>query len=111
VDIANVNGTPIKAPVGGTVVNAVNNRKQGDNNFGNTLELKDNNGNVHQFHHLQNVNFAPGQIVSKGQPIASMGNTGATYSASGKGDGTNLDYRIVNAAKKYLDPTKFIKFL
>lgn len=108
VDYANEMGTPIPATVNGVVTKAEGGHQQGDNNFGNTVEIKDQNGDTHQFHHLQNISVKPGQQVGKGQPVATMGNTGATYSQSGKGDGTHLDYRIVTAYGKYKDPTPYL---
>lgn len=111
VDIAGRKGTPIKAPVSGKVIAARTGGRQGDNNFGNTLEIQAPNGDVHQMHHLSGVGARPGQIVKQGMPVATMGDTGATYSPSG-GDATNLDYRIVNAFKKrYKNPTPYINKL
>jgi len=112
VDFANEMGTPIPAIKGGTVLKVDDGHVQGENNFGNTLEIKDQAGNVHQYHHLQNINVQPGQQVQDGQPnVATMGNSGATYSESGKGDGTNLDYRIVNAYSRYINPMTYIRNL
>ena len=49
-----------------------------------------------------------GQPVYAGEPIAALGNTGSTYSASGKGDGSHLDYRIYNAYKKmFINPFSY----
>jgi murein DD-endopeptidase MepM/ murein hydrolase activator NlpD len=107
VDFANTMGTPIHAPVSGTVTQAEGGHVQGENNFGNSVTLKDASGNSHEFHHLQNIAVKPGQQVQQGQPVGTMGNTGATYSPSGKGDGTHLDYRIVTAYGQYLNPTPF----
>lgn len=110
VDIANASGTEIHAPVDGTVVNADEGHVDGENNFGNTLELKDAQGQTHQFHHLQNIGVKPGQQVKQGQPIATLGKSGAVYSPSG-GDPSNLDYRIVSAYGKYVNPMTYIKNL
>jgi len=109
VDIANKMGTPIPAFEGGTVVKADGGHVQGENNFGNTVEIKDPQGNVHQYHHLQNVNVRPGQQVKEGQPVATLGNSGATYSQSGKGDGANLDYRIVSRFGRYKNPMTYLR--
>ena len=108
VDIANEEGTPIPATTDAVVTKADDSHEQGDNNFGNTLEFKDAEGNVHQYHHLQNINVRPGQMIKKGQPVATMGKTGAVYSPTG-GDPTNLDYRIVSAYGKYINPTPYLK--
>ena len=111
VDIANNKGTPIPAIRGGVVSNVMTARKQGANNFGNTVEIKDTNGDVHQYHHLDQVNVKPGQVVTKGHVIGTMGNSGATYSPSGQGDGTHLDYRIVSAFGKYKNPMTYVQGL
>jgi murein DD-endopeptidase MepM/ murein hydrolase activator NlpD len=104
VDVANEIGTPIPAVAGGVVTGVDDGHTQGENNFGNTVEIKDANGDVHQYHHLQGINTRPGQMVRPGQQIATMGNTGSTYSESGKGDGAHLDYRIVTAYGRYRNP-------
>lgn len=110
VDVAGEKGTPIPATVGGVVTKADTGHVQGENNFGNTLEIKDQDGNLHQYHHLQGIKAKPGQTVQPGEEVATLGNTGATYSQSGKGDGSNLDYRIVAAyTGKYKDPTPYIE--
>lgn len=109
VDYANQMGTPIPATVDGTVTKTDDGHVQGENNFGNSVTIKDANGDSHEFHHLQKIGVKPGQQVAKGQQVATMGNTGATYSQSGKGDGTHLDYRIVTAYGKYKDPSKYIQ--
>lgn len=107
IDIANESGTPIPAMTQGVVIKAEDGHVQGENNFGNTVEIKDAEGNIHQFHHLGNINVKPGQRVEDGQQIATMGASGATYSPSG-GDATNLDYRIVNAYGRYLNPLTYL---
>ena len=109
IDVAGEIGTPIPAMTGGKVVSVVDGKKQGDNDFGNTVNLVDQNGNQHQYHHLQSLNVRPGDQVQQGQVIATLGNTGATYSQSGKGDGANLDYRIVNSYGKYYNPLTYLK--
>lgn len=111
VDFANQMGTPIHAPVDGVVTQADGGHAQGENNFGNSVTIKDANGDSHEFHHLQNIGVKPGQQVMKGQPIMTMGNTGATYSPSGQGDGTHLDYRIVTAYGKYKNPMTYVRNL
>ena len=110
IDIANASGTPIHAPVDGTVTVADGGHVQGENDYGNTLELKDAEGNTHQFHHLQNIGVQPGQQIQKGTPVATIGKSGATYSPSG-GDPSNLDYRIVTAYGKYMNPMTYVKNL
>ena len=108
IDIANSEGTPIPAFTGGDVVKAETGHVQGENNFGNQLEIRDEQGNVHQYNHLQGINVNPGQRVQEGQIVATLGKTGAVYSPSG-GDPSNLDYRIVSAYSKYLNPLTYLR--
>lgn len=108
VDFANNMGTPIPATVDGVVTQAEGGHAQGENNFGNSVIIKDVNGDSHEFHHLQKIGVKPGQQVRKGQTVATMGNTGATYSPSGQGDGTHLDYRIVSAYGRYKNPMTYL---
>lgn len=109
VDFANQMGTPIPSMTDGVVTKVDGGHAQGENNFGNTLEIKDAQGNTHQYHHLQGIGVQPGQAVQRGEPVMTMGNSGASYSQSGKGDGTHLDYRIVSAYGKYINPMTYVK--
>ena len=111
IDIANEQGTPIPAFADGVVTKTDGGHVQGENNFGNTVEIKDSQGSTHQYHHLQNINVSPGERVRQGQAVATMGNSGATYSSGGQGDGTNLDFRIVSAFGKYKHPLIYLKNL
>jgi len=108
VDFANDMGTPIPSSTDGVVTKVDDGHAHGENNFGNTVEIKDADGNTHQFHHLQNIGVRPGEQVGTGTQIATMGNTGATYSQSGHGDGTHLDYRIVDAYGRYMNPMMYL---
>lgn len=110
VDVAAASGTPIKAPVDGVITKTEEGHSQGENNFGNQVELKDSMGNTHQFNHLQNIVAKRGQQVKKGQPVATLGDTGATYSPSG-GDSSNLDYRIISAFGQYQNPLTYVRNL
>lgn len=111
IDIANEKGTPVKAPVSGEVVKAVGDKVQGDASYGNSAMIKDSQGNYHNFGHLDQTNVKEGQYITEGQQLGTMGNTGAAYSPSGKGDGTHLDYRIVSASGKYRNPKTLINKL
>lgn len=111
IDIANAIGTPIKAPVTGSVVSAVGDKVQGDASYGNKVMIKDGKGSFHNFGHLNDVMVKPGQQIQQGQQLGTMGNTGAAYSPSGGGDGSHLDYRIVNAYGKYQNPEQFVPHL
>lgn len=108
IDIANANGTPIKAFTPGVVVKVESGKKQGDKGYGNSIIVKDPYGNLHRYSHLRDEWVKVGQKISSGQPIASMGNSGSTYSPSGKSDGTHLDYRVSNAYGKFANPIDYL---
>lgn len=108
VDIANAKGTPIPAPVNGQVIHAVGDKVQGDASYGNSVMIRDAEGNSHNLGHLDQTMVQPGQTIKRGQTIGTMGNSGAAYSQSGKGDGTHLDYRIVSAYGRYKNPQPYL---
>lgn len=110
IDIAAAAGSPIKAPVDGVITKVDGSHSGVDNSFGNQVELKDMEGNVHQFNHLQNIVPQKGQRLRKGQVVATIGATGAVYSPSGS-DPSNLDYRIMNSYHQYMNPTEYAKHL
>lgn len=111
IDIANVKGTPVKAPVSGVVVDAVRGKQQGDAAYGNSVRIKDANGNSHNLGHLDQTQVQKGQTINSGMQIGTMGNSGSAYSPSGKGDGTHLDYRIVSAFGRYRNPQPYLNNL
>ncbi len=104
VDIANSKGTPIPAITNGVVVDMSNE----PGNFGNSIVIKDEQGNLQRFSHLERAFVRVGQLVQKGQEIGTMGNSGDSYSPSGQGDGSHLDLRIRDAYGKMQNPMKFI---
>lgn len=109
IDISNKMGTPIPSTTDGVVVGADYGHVNGENNYGNSIKIKDHQGNVHQYSHLMGGNVVPGQQVKRGQPVATMGNSGASYSASGKGDGVHLDLRIVDLYGRYKNPLTYLR--
>lgn len=104
IDVANKSGTPIPAFADG-VITRVGKDKQG---FGNVVVLKDKEGSVHQYGHLQNALVKPGQKVKRGSPIAQMGKSGNSYSPTG-GDPSHLDLRIANAYGRWKNPLTYLK--
>ena len=108
IDIAGPLGEKIVAPTPGVVTNVVTGKAKGTNDFGNSVEIKDPQGNIQQYHHLQDVSVQPGQQVQPNQEIATLGDSGATYSPSG-GSSANLDMRIVTAFGKYRNPLTYLK--
>ncbi len=110
IDIANVIGTKLPAFTGGAVTGVKKGQHQGSPGYGNYVIITDKNGNKHRYSHLDNSLVKIGDKVKPGQIIGTMGNTGQTYSLSG-GTGSHLDYRILNAYGKYVDPSVFINSL
>jgi len=108
IDIANKKGTPIPAFVTGQVIGVKEGQKNGDNGYGNSVLIKDKYGNTHRYSHLQNILVKPGDIVPQKKVIATMGDSGSAYSPT-NGDATHLDYRIHNAYKQYINPTKYVQ--
>lgn len=70
-DFAAATGTPIYAAAGGTVVYAAY-----SGNAGNMITINHGNGLTTTYMHCQQIYVSSGQTVSKGQNIASVGNTG-----------------------------------
>lgn len=108
IDIAAKRGTPIPSTINGTVTATDYGHQQGENNFGNNVTITDSNGDKHRFSHMNRGYVKMGDRVIKNQNIGEFGNTGATYSASGLGDGTNLDYRISDAFGRYKNPMLYL---
>lgn len=108
IDIANKIGTPIPSFSGGTITSVTTGKKQGDNGYGNSVIVTDAQGNKLRYSHLHNVYVKVGQKIAPGQEMATMGNSGSTYSTSG-GTGSHLDFRIVDAANRYMNPSSYFK--
>ena len=96
IDIAAPEGTPVKAPSGGLVALAVTDHYY----TGGTVILDHGHGLTSSFLHLQEVRVAPGQTVSRGEVIGTLG-------ASGRATGPHLDWRI-NWFDQRLDPAFFV---
>lgn len=109
VDIANKIGTKVPTTTSGVVTEVAEGHSPGENNYGNFVIVKDPQGNAHRYSHLNRGYVKVGQKVKAGQTVGELGNTGATYSASGKGDGANLDYRIVDSYGRYKNPMTYLK--
>jgi murein DD-endopeptidase MepM/ murein hydrolase activator NlpD len=110
VDIANTEGTQIPAFTAGEVVEARTGQGWTPNtpSYGNYVVVKDEQGNLHRYSHLKDEFVPVGTRVQKGDILATMGGSGSTYSQYSKGPGTHLDYRVYDAAKKYLNPYTYI---
>lgn len=109
VDVATKFGTPFSSPVKGIVANVDTGHQKNENNFGNNVTIQDANGQSHRFSHMANAYVKVGQPISKGQKVGEAGNSGATYSESGLGDGTNIDYRITTKFGQMRSPMLYLK--
>ena len=106
VDVANKSGTIIPALDDG-IITATGTTTNG---MGNVVVLKDKEGNMHQYGHLQNALVKPGMKVKRGKPIARMGKSGNVYSPSG-GDPTHVDIRIATKFGKWKNPLTYLRNL
>ena len=95
-------GASIPTPVSGTVTEINSDKYPGQKKgWGNQIVIKDENGNLHKFNHLNNfANLKVGQQIDAGTIIGGQGSTG--YST-----GAHIDYRIWDG-KKWIDPTIYL---
>lgn len=123
IDLWDDMGTPILAAWAGKVVNITRSRTEGG---GNTVNIKHAGGVMTKYFHLSEINVSLDDIVSKGQVIGKLGNTGAVYTnghrvseaerAAGKGrhlhfevwEGVNQDTRTGEGGKA-VDPRAYLK--
>lgn len=98
VDLAGSTGSPIRSSTQGVVVFAGPN-----GGWGNQVRIMDENGQIHQYSHLNDISVQPGQSVGSGAFLGGMGNTGNVLKADGSpvndaeraaGRGTHLDYTV-----------------
>lgn len=103
IDIAMPKGATVGATTAGTVVYAQFGKTgSGYGGYGNVVVVKDANGNLHQYSHLDSINVRVGQQVNAGVKLGGAGSTG-------RSTGSHLDYMVKNSAGKYVDPTGYIK--
>lgn len=87
-------GTPVLAPADGVVEFAGH-----EGNFG--LKLVIDHGGYYKtvYTHLQRVYVQPGQVIERGRPIATVGNTGRTF-------GPKLHYEVLRGGQN-LNPARY----
>ncbi len=107
IDFGGINA-PVKSYTPGVVARIETGHKQGEKNYGNYIIVVDPQGNQLRYSHLNQAYVSVGQPVARGTDLGGEGNTGMTYSPSGKGTGAHLDLRMKDMYNKYVDPTKFI---
>ncbi len=94
-DIANAPGTTVSAPADGTVVYAAN-----ESGYGNVLVIDHGSGIKTRYGHLSHIDVRLGNRVTRGQPVATVGN-------SGRSTGPHLHYEVrINGVPE--NPRKFI---
>lgn len=103
IDIAMPLNATVGATRGGTVVFAgFGKTGSGYGGYGNVVVVKDAQGNLHQYSHLNNVAVKIGQQVQAGAKLGGAGTTG-------KSTGVHLDYEVKNNKGVNIDPTPYIK--
>jgi len=95
IDLQAPMGAPIIAPAAGRVMSVGH-----EAGFGNTFEVDHGNGIVTRFAHCSRIVVRVGQMVTRGELMATVGNTGLAT-------GPHLHYEVhVNG--KAVDPLKFV---
>ncbi|MFI5231238.1 MAG: M23 family metallopeptidase [Gemmatimonadales bacterium] len=95
IDLSAPMGAPIVAPAAGRVISVSN-----EPGYGNTFQIDHGNGIVTKFAHCSRIVVHVGQQVTRGQLIATVGNTGLAT-------GPHLHYEVhVNG--KPVDPLKYV---
>lgn len=96
-------GAAVGTTTAGTVVYAQFGKTgSGYGGYGNVVVVKDANGQLHQYSHLDAIGVKVGQKVNAGSVIGKAGSTG-------KSTGSHLDYEVKNSSGKNIDPTPFIR--
>ena len=99
IDIGAKQGQDIKSPIGGQVVGKVPTQKS--NGYGNLLQIKDDEGAVHYFGHMENPSaLKPGDKVKPGDKLGNVGNTGNST-------GSHLHYEVKQNGIS-VDPNKYL---
>lgn len=102
IDIAMPKGAPVGTTAGGTVVYAQFGQKgSGYGGYGNVVVVKDANGFLHQYSHLDSIGVKVGQKVGAGAVVGKAGSTG-------KSTGPHLDYVVKNNKGQHVNPTPYI---
>jgi len=98
IDMPAAPGTPIYSTVDGKVKAA-----GPSSGYGNLMIVEDKDGKQYYFGHTSAFSAKPGDPVSKGQKIASVGNTGTSYPPDPK-KGFHVHYEIRDKNNNILNP-------
>ncbi len=94
IDLAKEAGTPVVAPLNGKVRSAA---AEGDR--GNAIVIDHGNGLETRFHHLGEMSVTPGQTITKGDKIGTVGSTG-------KSTGPHVHFEVRDLGEP-IDPTRY----
>ena len=97
IDIGAPEGTPVVAVDGGVVISAGWN-----GGYGYSVGIRHDDGTVTYYNHLSNFSVKEGDSVSQGQDIAQVGSTGVSTEP-------HLDFKVLNASGKAVDPMKYLQ--
>ena len=102
IDLAGKKGSAITSPIAGEVISAGN-----AGGWGNQVKVRDAQGQVHQFSHLDSIGVKVGDQINPLSFLGSMGNTGNVLKGDGtkpnaqelaSGRGTHLDYTVYDTS-------------
>jgi murein DD-endopeptidase MepM/ murein hydrolase activator NlpD len=96
VDLAKPPGTPIQAPLDGTVA-----RAEDDGDHGKVIVLEHGNGIETRYHHLGGMSVQPGQRIGRGEIIGTVG-------ATGKVTGPHLHFEVRDHGAP-IDPAPYLR--
>ncbi|WPF66763.1 MULTISPECIES: M23 family metallopeptidase [unclassified Corynebacterium] len=96
IDIANAEGTPIKAVLDGTVIDS-----GPASGFGQWIRIRHDDGTVTVYGHMSTLAVAVGERVTAGQTIAGMGNLGFST-------GSHLHFEVHPAGGDAIDPVPWL---
>ena len=100
IDLAALKGTPVMAAGGAKVVAAGY-----VSGYGNMVMLQHNRKYRTRYAHLNSIKVAVGQIVKRGQVIATVGNTG--FVKAEHGDASHLHFEVYTF-DKHVNPIRFL---
>ncbi len=94
IDLQHRGGSPVFAAEAGTVIRAETGWNGG---YGNVIEIDHGNGIITLYAHNKELYVSKGDVVTRGQPISFMGNTGRVHGPTG----IHLHFEVqVNGVKK-----------
>jgi murein DD-endopeptidase MepM/ murein hydrolase activator NlpD len=94
IDLAKEAGAPVVAPLSGKVRSAA-----AEGERGNAVVIDHGNGLESRFHHLGDLNVTPGQTITKGDKIGTVGSTG-------KSTGPHVHFEVRDLGEP-IDPTQY----